>query len=236
MAMSKEPRPSSWSTGLFDCFTDMPSCFVGCLLPSVLYGENVSAVKGEERSGSSCCAFFVLQTLSQFAVSVHLLYALSTCSIASIASTAFWPIYWLCTQALLMDHCLDNRKKIKEAYNIQKETCCGFSLSKVTFGPTINNRKCFLDWSYLIHMFCLSCALCQEARELKIRGHSHENPLCNKRTDYKPPTIITEAPVQVQSIGGPSAKQSLAQKEEKEEVEDLSETTALLNPILTDKV
>ena len=139
-------------------------------------------------------------------------------------------------QTLFMDQFLDNRKTIKEAYNIQEERCCGFSLSKVTFGPTINNRKCFLDRSYLIHMFCLSCALCQEARELKIRGHSHENPLCNKRTDYKPPTIITEAPVQVQSIGGPSAKQSLAQKEEKEEVEDLSETTALLNPILTDKV
>ena len=62
------------------------------------------------------------------------------------------------------------------------------------------------------------------------------NPLTGKMTDYKPPTIITEAPVQVHSMGIPLTKQSLAQKEEKEEVEDLSETTALLNPILTDKV
>merc|ERR1719171_1080886 len=206
MAMSTEPRPSSWSTGLFDCFTDMPSCFVGCLLPCVLYGDNA----------------VITQIQSQFEVSVVLLYALCPCSIALFASMAICPgymyattpIYWLCMQTLFMDQFLDNRKTIKEAYNIQEEACCGRS--------------------YLIHMFCLSCALCQEARELKIRGHSHENPLCNKRTDYKPPTIITEAPVQVQSIGSPSAKQSLAQKEEKEEVEDLSETTALLNPILTD--
>ena len=62
------------------------------------------------------------------------------------------------------------------------------------------------------------------------------NPLSGKVTDYKPPTIITEAPVQVHSMGIPVAKQSLTQKEEKEEeVEDMSETTALLNPIHTYK-
>jgi len=216
MAMSTEPRPSSWSTGLFDCFTDMPSCVVGCLLPCVLYGNNASALKGKAFV-SSCCAFFGLQCALS---GVYLLLLQSMfaapckCPVALHAhgSTIRILLFMLGLPALT----LNNRKTIKEAYNIQEEACCGRS--------------------YLIHMFCLSCALCQEARELKIRGHSHENPLCNKRTDYKPPTIITEAPVQVQSIGSPSAKQSLAQKEEKEEVEDLSETTALLNPILTDKV
>ena len=206
-----QPRPSSWSTGLFDCFTDMPSCILGSFLPCVLYGDNASALKGKT-FGGSCCAFVGLEcALAGVQMMFHS--ALRTHPIALMAG---FPIFSFLPLLVIPALTLDNRKRIKERYDIQEEACGGRS--------------------YLIHMFCLSCALCQEARELKIRGHSHENPLCNKRTDYKPPTIITEAPVQVQSIGSPSAKQSLAQKEEKEEVEDLSETTALLNPILTDKV
>jgi len=200
-----EPRPSSWSTGLFDCFTDMPSCVVGYCLPCVLYGDNASALKGKT-FGGSCCAFFGL-TCALSGVQMMLQSALTTYPIAGSA------IIRLVMPALT----LDNREKIREAYDIQEEACCGRS--------------------YLIHMFCLSCALCQEARELKIRGHSHSNPLSGKMTDYKPPTIITEAPVQVHSMGIPLTKQSLAQKEEKEEeVEDMSETTALLNPIQTYKI
>jgi len=211
-----EPRPSSWSTGLFDCFTDMPSCVVGYCLPCVLYGDNASALKGKT-FGGSCCAFFGLGcALAGVNNGLFLLFhsALHTHPIALIAGSPIFSFLPLLVWPALT---LDNRKRIKEAYNIQEEACCGRS--------------------YLIHMFCLSCALCQEARELKIRGHSHSNPLSGKMTDYKPPTIITEAPVQVHSMGIPLTKQSLAQKEEKEEeVEDMSETTALLNPIQTYKI
>merc|ERR1712078_185767 len=188
-----QPRPSSWSTGLFDCFTDMPSCILGSFLPCVLYGDNASALKGKT-FGGSCCAFFGL-----------------TCDVA--VCTITYPIAGSAIIRLVMPALtLDTREKIREAYDIQEEACCGRS--------------------YLIHMFCLRCALCQEARELKIRGHSRMNPLSGLTMNYKPPTIITEAPVQVHSMGIPVAKQSLTQKEEKEEeVEDMSETTALLNPI-----
>jgi len=214
-----EPRPSSWSTGLFDCFTDMPSCVVGYFLPCVLYGDNASALKGKT-FGGSCCAFYGLTCVNN---GLFLLFqsALRTHPIALMNGwfpiMAGFPIFSFLQLLVMPALTLDNRKRIKEAYNIQEEACGGRS--------------------YLIHMFCLSCALCQEARELKIRGHSHSNPLSGKMTDYKPPTIITEAPVQVHSMGIPLTKQSLAQKEEKEEeVEDMSETTALLNPIQTYKI
>ena len=206
-----QPRPSSWSTGLFDCFTDMPSCILGSFLPCVLYGDNASALKGKT-FGGSCCAFFGLTCVNN---GLFLLFqsALRTHPIASMAG---FPIFSFLPLLVMPALTLDNREKIREAYDIQEEACCGRS--------------------YLIHMFCLRCALCQEARELKIRGHSRMNPLSGKVTDYKPPTIITEAPVQVHSMGIPVAKQSLTQKEEKEEeVEDMSETTALLNPIHTYK-
>jgi len=207
-----EPRPSSWSTGLFDCFTDMPSCVVGYFLPCVLYGDNASALKGKT-FGGSCCAFYGLTCVNN---GLFLLFqsALRTHPIALMAG---YPIFSFLPLLVMPALTLDNREKIREAYDIQEEACCGRS--------------------YLIHMFCLRCALCQEARELKIRGHSRMNPLSGKMTDYKPPTIITEAPVQVHSMGIPLTKQSLAQKEEKEEeVEDMSETTALLNPIQTYKI
>jgi Cys-rich protein (TIGR01571 family) len=94
--------------------------------------------------------------------------------------------------------------------------CCAGAISQCIFMPslTLDKRKMLRDAydlpdscggeSYCVHAFCLACALCQEARELKLRGHSPINPLYERMTNNNTPrAVTTEAPVQVESIGIP---------------------------------
>jgi len=89
---------------------------------------------------------------------------------------------------------MEQRKALREAYHIEEEGCCGNS--------------------YCVQCFCLRCSLCQEARELKARGHTPENPLVKKErvaVTRAPSQVQAEAPApapapaEVQSIGLPSA-------------------------------
>jgi len=109
---------------------------------------------------------------------------------------------------------VDKRKMLREAYDLP-DSCGGES--------------------YLVHGFCLACALCQEARELKLRGHSPTNPLYERGTmnNNTPVTVITEAPVQVESIGTPflAKKQQALEHDNNEDDNDDDERAALLNPI-----
>lgn len=103
------------------------------------------------------------------------------------------------SQCLMPALTLNKRKMLREAYDLP-DNCGGES--------------------YCVHLFCLACALCQEARELEVRGHSAENPLYSTMMNQRRQDVITVAPVQVQSIGIPLGEAEC----------DLSETAALLKP------
>jgi len=125
--------------------------------------------------------------------------------------------------------------------------CCAGAISQCIFMPslTLDKRKMLREAyglpdscggeSYCVHAFCLACALCQEARELELRGHSPTNPLYERGTmnNNTPVTVITEAPVQVESIGTPflAKKQQALEHDDKEDDNDDDERAALLNPI-----
>uniref|UniRef100_A0A7S3C641 Uncharacterized protein n=1 Tax=Chloropicon roscoffensis TaxID=1461544 RepID=A0A7S3C641_9CHLO len=51
-----------------------------------------------------------------------------------------------------------NRRKLRQAYNLKPRNAC---------------------YDFCAHYWCMSCALCQEARELKIRGATPERPVYN---------------------------------------------------------
>eukprot|EP00298_Acanthocystis_sp_HF-20_P001773 c12210_g1_i1.p1 GENE.c12210_g1_i1~~c12210_g1_i1.p1 ORF type:complete len:120 (+),score=19.48 c12210_g1_i1:62-421(+) len=101
---------NQWSTGLFDCFTDMGTCFcVWCCSPCA-YGQIASLARTGNTGGScgdcgSCCCF---------------------CFLGPLISCG-------------------TRKEIRTKYSLPEEPCA----------------------DCLVHCFCLTCALCQEFRELK---------------------------------------------------------------------
>ena len=106
---------------------------------------------------------------------------------------------------------LPKRKMIREAYDLP-DGCCE---------------------SYCVHFaWFLPCALCQEARELKLRGHSPENPLRTRAMNHQIRShnshgeAITEAPA-VQSIGMPIAE---AEEKEKEKEKTFTAPSSALNP------
>ncbi|XP_073131187.1 protein PLANT CADMIUM RESISTANCE 2-like [Henckelia pumila] len=46
--------PSEWSSGLFDCFSDVPNCCLTCWCPCITFGRIVEIVdKGSTSSGAS---------------------------------------------------------------------------------------------------------------------------------------------------------------------------------------
>jgi Cys-rich protein (TIGR01571 family) len=77
---------------------------------------------------------------------------------------------------------MEQRKALRKAYHIEEEGCCGNS--------------------YCVQCFCLRCSLCQEARELKRRGHTPENPLAKHlplTAQKKERVTVTRAPSQVEA-------------------------------------
>ncbi|WZN63026.1 hypothetical protein HKI87_06g45710 [Chloropicon roscoffensis] len=104
----------------------------------------------------------------------------------------FWPdccafalIHYFCSCAA---SCLSysSRMSVRKAYNLKAQPC----------------GDC------CVHCFCLTCALCQEARELKLRGATPTNPLLRPAVQVVPPPIVVPPPVVVspaqQQMPGPA--------------------------------
>jgi len=73
--------------------------------------------------------------------------------------------------------------------------CCWASPTRTTLRraydlPEAPCNDCCVYWC------CQGCALCQEARELKIRGHSAQNPVTYLRAPQQ--VVVVQAPPQVQ--------------------------------------
>ena len=107
-------------------------------------------------------------------------------SCCDFALVRFFSTIFLCGGSLCVMPALtlQRRKSIREAYKIEEKACCGSS--------------------YCVQCFCLRCSLCQEARELKRRGHTLENPLVKH---FPPPAtpsdaqndVTTRAPTQIEA-------------------------------------
>ncbi|KAK1387042.1 Plant cadmium resistance 2 [Heracleum sosnowskyi] len=105
---------SSWSTGLFGCFSDVPNCCLTIFCPCITFGRIAEIVDDGNTSCGRACA-------------VHALTG------------------WLIS-------CL-YRSKMRKQYMLKRSPC----------------DDC------LVHLFCGRCALCQEYRELHIRGYDKQN-------------------------------------------------------------
>ncbi|XP_017226034.1 cell number regulator 2 isoform X1 [Daucus carota subsp. sativus] len=108
--------PTSWSTGLFGCSSDVPNCCLTCFCPCITFGRIAEIV---DKGNTSCAA----------ACAVHALIG-----------------YW--TGCGWIFSCF-YRSKMRKEYMLKKSPC----------------GDC------LVHFFCGLCALCQEHRELHIRGY-----------------------------------------------------------------
>ncbi|KAB1205785.1 Protein PLANT CADMIUM RESISTANCE 2 [Morella rubra] len=105
-----------WSSGLFDCFSDMKTCCVTLWCPCITFGQVAEIV---DKGSTSCGASGAL-------------YALVCCVIGC-------PCLYSCFY----------RSKMRQQYAL-RETPCG---------------------DCLVHCCCEGCALCQEHRELTMRGY-----------------------------------------------------------------
>ncbi|GAQ84589.1 hypothetical protein KFL_001960060 [Klebsormidium nitens] len=57
---AKQAEPQEWSTGLFDCCLDVPTCLLGALCPCVLYGQTHRLVTGRSCMTSALAQFFAV--------------------------------------------------------------------------------------------------------------------------------------------------------------------------------
>ncbi|CAI9785464.1 unnamed protein product [Fraxinus pennsylvanica] len=110
------PKPKvPWSTGLFDCFSDVRNCCITCWCPCITFGRIAEIV---DKGSSSCGQSGALYTI--------------------LACVTCCPCFYSCFY----------RSKMRKQH-VLHESPCG---------------------DCCVHCFCESCALCQEYRELKIRG------------------------------------------------------------------
>ena len=109
----------------------------------------------------------------------------------------FWPdccafalIHYFCSCAA---SCLSysSRMSVRQAYNLKAQPC----------------GDC------CVHCFCLTCALCQEARELKLRGATPTNPLLRPVQVVPPPVVVPPAQQQMPgpAVGVPASQQTVYQ-------------------------
>ncbi|CAM8951392.1 hypothetical protein QQ045_016063 [Rhodiola kirilowii] len=116
IALIKPPKVKvEWSTGLCDCFSDIPNCCVTCWCPCITFGRISEII---DKGSSSCGVNGALYTL--------------------IACIVGCPFFYTCFY----------RTKMRQQYGLKESPC----------------------WDCLLHTCCESCALCQEYRELQIRG------------------------------------------------------------------
>ncbi|KAL9230115.1 hypothetical protein vseg_005505 [Gypsophila vaccaria] len=109
------PQPGQWSTGIFDCFNDGPTCCLTCWCPCITFGQAAEII---DRGSSSCGVTGALYALLAVFTGCQFIYT--------------------CTY----------RSKLKQQYGMPPdsfEDCC-------------------------LHFWCQPCVLCQEYRELQIRG------------------------------------------------------------------
>eukprot|EP01023_Acetabularia_acetabulum_P011493 TRINITY_DN152_c0_g2_i1.p2 TRINITY_DN152_c0_g2~~TRINITY_DN152_c0_g2_i1.p2 ORF type:complete len:125 (+),score=20.40 TRINITY_DN152_c0_g2_i1:76-450(+) len=104
----------SFSTGLFECCSDVPICCIGMQMSPCLLGDTHSRITGQGGFGK-CCLYGVL----------------SQCCLCAIVG-------------------VPARKELREKYDIVQ-----------------GSGDC------VVRCFCPTCAVCQEAREVKIRSAQH---------------------------------------------------------------
>ena len=96
-------------------------------------------------------------------------------------------IHYFCSCAA---SCLSysSRMSVRKAYNLKAQPC----------------GDC------CVHCFCLTCALCQEARELKLRGATPTNPLLRPVQVVPPPVVVPPAQQQMPgpAVGVPAPQQT----------------------------
>ncbi|WOH15598.1 hypothetical protein DCAR_0935140 [Daucus carota subsp. sativus] len=116
-AQCSTKAPTSWSTGLFDCFSDVPNCCLTCWCPCITFGQIAEIVD----MGTSTC-------FTSGAVYALVLAIMTGCG---CCYSCFY------------------RTQMRDQYMLTESPCPDF----------------------LVHCFCEPCALCQEHRELRIRGY-----------------------------------------------------------------
>ncbi|KAL1803447.1 hypothetical protein DCAR_0935139 [Daucus carota subsp. sativus] len=114
-AQHSSNAPTSWSTGLFDCFSDVPNCCLTFWCPCVTFGQVADIV---DKGTSTCTTTGALYALLVFVTGCGCCYS------------CFY------------------RTKMRNQYMLTESPCPDF----------------------LVHCCCESCALCQEHRELRLRG------------------------------------------------------------------
>jgi len=138
--MSRKRSEEKWSSGLFNCFADFDVCVTGLCVPYYLYGKTQLKMLEDQESETQV-------VIPPGPFSWRSLDAL----VVPTLGGAF--IYWLglknwcCGATMAMLTC-SQRRKIMEKYGIKDE---------YSFHP------------FLVHCYCLPCALCQEAREVEER-------------------------------------------------------------------
>ncbi|KAL8157600.1 cell number regulator 2-like [Apium graveolens] len=108
--------PTKWSTGLFDCFSDVPNCCLTCFCPCITFGQIAEIV---DKGSCSCAAAGALYAIVQLVTGFGCCYS------------CFY------------------RTKMRNQYMLTERPCPDF----------------------LVHCCCEACALCQEHRELRLRGY-----------------------------------------------------------------
>ncbi|KAK9742481.1 hypothetical protein RND81_03G176000 [Saponaria officinalis] len=135
------PQPGLWSTGLFDCFQDGPTCCLTFWCPCITFGQAAEII---DRGSSSCGVTGALYAIILLFTGLQCIYS--------------------CTY----------RTKLKQQYGMPPDT--------------------FED--FCLHCWCHGCALCQEYRELQIRGFDvplgwHGNvERMNKATAVTNPPVV----------------------------------------------
>mmetsp|Transcript_2785 Transcript_2785/g.9585 ORF Transcript_2785/g.9585 Transcript_2785/m.9585 type:complete len:188 (-) Transcript_2785:66-629(-) len=103
---------------------------------------------------------------------------------------AFFWIHLFCSCAA---SCLsyNSRTEVRKAYNLKEQPC----------------GDC------CVHFWCVKCALCQEARELKLRGATPTNPLLRPVQVVPPPVVVPPAQQQMPgpAVGVPASQQTVYQ-------------------------
>merc|ERR1712087_12512 len=101
--------------------------------------------------------------------------------------------FWFHAFCKCFTSCLSyqSRTSIRQAYNLKDEPC----------------GDC------CTHFWCLACALCQEARELKLRGATQANPLLRPVQVVPPPVVVPPAQQQMPgpAVGVPASQQTVYQ-------------------------
>ncbi|KAK8668019.1 hypothetical protein V6N13_105490 [Hibiscus sabdariffa] len=139
-----------WSTGVCDCCYDVPNCMITVLCPCITFGQIAEIVD----HGSVCklrsTFYYFVSCFNYFFLCLILIDSngLKTGGgTASIANGMFYTVI-LWSTGLACIYSSFYRSRMRKQYMLAETP--------------------YPDWC--LHVFCESCALCQEYRELKNRG------------------------------------------------------------------